>query len=281
MIVLPARSITTAPRGTLISLTRATAVRRPSLMSSRASVTGGPPEPSMSVAPCSAIMPLPDGVQPATATAHTAHTAIRRYGHTALRRLTVWDPMTCGRGGSASGRRGSNPPPSGAASPRLRPRGRRVELWAPRTRPDRSPLRTTHRARRASAVRESPQRTVQHGCRNPERAAGAPARDDRGHPANAPACRRRGVLAAPAARRLLPTLGALRLFLGFRARGLPLLLGLLLRLLAGCGLRLRGGHRLAHRPHRGRCGRRRRHRREHGLRHPRTGPAAFRHLHML
>src|SRR2546426_6863708 len=99
MIVLPARSITTAPRGTLISLTRATAVRRPSLMSSRASVTGGPPEPSMSVAPWSAIIPFPDEVHPATTTAHTAHTAIRPYGAPALRRFTVWDPRTCGREG--------------------------------------------------------------------------------------------------------------------------------------------------------------------------------------
>src|SRR6266550_1085640 len=111
MIVLPARSMTTAPLGTLISLTRATAVTCPSLMSSSASVTGGPPEPSMSVAPSSATTPFPDVVHAARVRAHTAHTAIRPYadtairpyGHTAIRLFTVWDRVRCGRGGSASG----------------------------------------------------------------------------------------------------------------------------------------------------------------------------------
>src|SRR5213592_4594355 len=88
MIVLPTRLMTTAPRGTATSLTRATAVRCPTLMSSSASVTGGPPEPSMSVAPSSATTPFPDVVHAARVTAHTPHTgdtAIRPYARSRFR----------------------------------------------------------------------------------------------------------------------------------------------------------------------------------------------------
>src|SRR6266536_1074568 len=145
-----------------------------------------------------------------------------------------------------------------------------------------TPIVATHHTPRTPCLFSSSRPNVlsMMAAATPERAAGAPARDGSRHPANAPANRRRGVLAALAARRLLPALCPLRLFLGFRARGLPLL-GFLLRLLARGGLGLWGAHRLAHQPHRGRTRRRRRHRREHGLRHSRAGPAAFRHLHML
>src|SRR5258707_546941 len=199
MIVLPSRLIRSAPRGTLISFTRATALISPSLMRISASVLGSPPEPSISVAPSSAIIPFPGDV-------HAAASARAPSAAAALQRLTAWDLPTCDRGESASGGHAS----AGSAW---------TARWPPqRTLPDGrwKPARGSHR------------------FQDHERAAGAPPANGRSHHGSAPASDRPNRLATPAlclTPRLLFRLRALGLLL-------PLLRGLLCGLLFLC-LRLR------------------------------------------